>query len=409
MTRVIYVSHVFPWVTQTFTTREVELVRRHGIDVTVIAFREPPADLLDDRARSLVAITTYIPQFTSPDFWLPVLRVFARRPLRVAWVVARGASASYRARTTLRLRVQGILDALRGTWIAGTIGGDDIHVHAEFAENAATAALVVHELTGNPYSFKSHSSFNPQLLEVKARDASFVALATEFDRDFYFASVPQERIVVNRLGVESLTGLERPIELPDRVRVLCVATLAEKKGHRYLVDAARLMRERGVQLDVSLVGDGPLRAELQQQIRELGLEAVVKLRPYVSHSELAPLYDAADIFVLPAVVTESGDRDGLPVVLMEAIAAGCIVVSTPVSGIPELVIDRVSGLLVPERDAVALAAAIEEIAGDAQLRQQLRSGGMSVLQDRFDLERNVRELAHAFDQAGSVARSSTSR
>jgi glycosyltransferase involved in cell wall biosynthesis len=410
MTRVIYVCHVFPWVTQTFTTREVDLLRRNGVDVAVIAFRKPSDDLLDDRARSLLSLTTYIPPPWRLRFVIPVARAFVRRPAHVMRALCRGASARYLARTTLRLRAQGVLDALRGAWIAQTVRGHEVHLHAEFADNAATAALVAHEFTGLTFSFKSHSSFNPQLLSEKAASASFVALATEFDRDFYFASVPSERILVNRLGVERAEIVDRRDELRDPAELLCVATLSEKKGHRFLIDAAALLRDQGVRTHLTIVGDGPLRPVLERLVTSHGLGQAVDLRRYVPHSELWSLYAAADVFILPAVVTSSGDRDGLPVVLMEALAAGCIVISTPVSGISELVIDGVSGLLVPERDPVALATAVVRVVSDGELRHSLRVGGRGVLEGRFDLERNVLALAEAFDQIASPgSRSSTSR
>jgi colanic acid/amylovoran biosynthesis glycosyltransferase len=410
MTRLIYVCHVFPWVTQTFTTREVDLLKREGIDVQVFAFREPSKELLDDRARSLLSSTTYIPSLWSLGFIGPVLRATARHPWGVARSLLRGAFAPYLAHTTIRLRGQGVFDALRGAWIGEMVCGHDVHLHAEFAENAATAALVSHELSGATFSFKSHSSFNPQLLRQKTRAASFVALATEFDRSFYFPSVSDGRIIVNRLGVEPADVVERDEELSAPGALLCVATLAEKKGHRYLIEAAARLRDKDVSVRILLVGDGPLRPKLEQLVSTYELESVVTFRRYVPHSELQSLYASADVFVLPAVVTPEGDRDGLPVVLMEALAAGCIVISTPVSGIPELIVEGVSGLLVPERDADALASAIEIVTGDAELRRTLRVGGRRVLKERFDLERNVRELAEAFRQAASSGiRSSTSR
>jgi glycosyltransferase involved in cell wall biosynthesis len=215
---------------------------------------------------------------------------------------------------------------------------------------------------------------------------------------------------VNRLGVESVDFASREVELSQPVRVLSVATLSEKKGLRYLIEAVATLVERGVAVHCTIVGSGPLRHELEQAAAAFGLLDQIEFHPYMRNDELDELYRAADIFALPAVVTPNGDRDGLPVVLMEAAAAGCVCISTPVSGIPELIDDGVSGLLVPERDAVALARAIEQIVADPELRTRLREGAWTILRERYDLPRNVAELARVFlDQAAEPAFPSTSK
>lgn len=392
----VYVCQMFPWVTQAFTVREVRLLREEGLDLEVASFRRPADALMDAGARELAAATTFLPSPATLEAWLPLLRALGRRPLRSVRLLLEAVLSRGLVRTTARLRARGVLAVARGAWLAERFS-DARLFHAEFADEAAGAAMAAAALAGVRFSFKSHSSFNPQQLGRKARRAAFVAVENAFDRDHYFAELPDERVLVNRGGVL----LDGPPPDPPRVesgelRILSVGTLQEKKGHRHLVAALRLLRERSVGFRCLVVGSGPLERELREAIDASGLSELVTLEPYRPHAELLRLYAEHDVFALPCVVTPDGDRDGIPNVLVEAAAAGCALVSTPVSGIPELVEDAASGLLVPERDEQALAHALERLAEDPELRRTLVAGADAILRERFDLRQNVTELAERF-------------
>lgn len=392
--RVLYVCHTFPWVTQSFTVREVALLRAHGLDVGVLAFRRPTG-LMDAQAEALLDLTHYVAPLSSVRFLAAVLRSALRRPVAFGRLVAFGLSARYERRSSLGLRVRGVLDILRGAYAADAFP-DVGHFHAEFADNACTAALAAAELRGCTFSFKSHSSFNPQGLDHKAERAAFIALENEFDCDFFFGDVrPRSKLFLNRGGVLIGDNDPQPVTPTDVLRILCVATLQEKKGQLYLVEAIRLLVERGIDCRCTLIGSGPLEHAIRSAVQAAGLEEVITIEPYLPHADVVALYAQHDVFALPCVVAANGDRDGLPNVLVEAAAAGCVVVSCAVSGIPELIEDDRSGLLVPERDARALADALERLADD-DLRRRLSAGGQQVVRERFDLARNVAELAERF-------------
>ncbi len=180
--------------------------------------------------------------------------------------------------------------------------------------------------------------------------------------------------------------------------LLSVGRLVEKKGHRYLVEAVALLRQRGIAARAVMVGDGPERPALVDLIARHQLQDTVHLHPPVTQTELRALLPEADLFVLPCVVAADGDRDGIPVSLMEAMAAGLPVVSTTVSGIPELV-DETTGVLVPPRDAPALAAALAALLDDPERRQRLGANGPLVVRERFDIAHSARQLAELFRTA----------
>jgi colanic acid/amylovoran biosynthesis glycosyltransferase len=391
---ILYLCHTFPWVTQTFTIREVSLLRANELDVGVLAFHRPER-LMDEQARAMLPITRAVPPVLSLAFIRPVLRTLARRPVTSAKLIAVGFGSSYLVRTTLTDRVRGVFDVLRGAYAAHAFPAVR-HFHAEFADNAATAAMAAAELSGKTFSFKSHSSYNPQALARKADRAAFIALENEFDGEFFFGTVkPRTKLFLNRSGTVHRAGASPPAEAPY-FRILSIGTLQEKKGQRVLIRALDELRQRGVPFRCTIVGSGPLESEIRREIAARELGNLVTLQTYRPHDEVLGLYAEHDVFVLPCVVATNHDRDGLPNVLIEAVACGCVVVSCPVSGIPELIEDGRSGLLVAEHDASALAAALERLATDKALRARLRRGGDEIVSTRFDLERNVAELARRF-------------
>jgi glycosyltransferase involved in cell wall biosynthesis len=182
-----------------------------------------------------------------------------------------------------------------------------------------------------------------------------------------------------------------------------VGRLTEQKGYEYLIAACRRLREEGREFRCWIVGTGPLRAALEGQARRAGLQEVVSFLGPKRHDEVLALYRAATLFVLPCVVCRNGDRDGIPNVLIEAMAMELPVVSTAVSGIPELVVPRETGLLVPERDVTALAMAMGGLLDLSGLRRELGRRARERVTALFDGGRNVADLARLFQETASGA------
>ncbi len=393
--RVVYVCQTFPWVTQSFTVREVSALLDEGVDVRVVSFRRPDESLIDVAARRLVPLTTYLPAPQDSVLLAPFVRMLRRNPRTLLREAHVGVRSPGLVTTTPAMRMRALLAVIRAAWIAEHCPDAGIF-HAEFPDEAATAAMVAAELSGRPFSFKSHASFNPTQLARKARKAAFVATESEFTRTRYFGDLPDDRVLVNRGGV-TLGARVRRHTSAGPLRILCVGTLQEKKGQLHLVGALRRLRERGVPFSCLFLGNGPLERRLVEQVAADGLETEVIFRSYLPHDQVERLYTEHDVVVAPAVVASDGDRDGLPAVLIEAAAAGCALVSTAVSGIPELVEDGTSGLVVPQRDEDALADALARLAADPALRQRLGAGARAIVGERFDLRWNVAELAARFE------------
>jgi glycosyltransferase involved in cell wall biosynthesis len=180
--------------------------------------------------------------------------------------------------------------------------------------------------------------------------------------------------------------------------ILSVGRFVEKKGFPFLVQACRILKDQGHRFQCRIVGEPDEQTQIVQQlIHELSLEDRVVIEPGVTQDELRALYRQATMFVLPCQIVGSGDRDGIPNVLAEAMATGLPVVSTDISGIPELVVHRNNGLLVSQRDVHALAKAMEELLADAQLRQRLGQAGRDTIGRIFDSATTTRQLHSLFE------------
>ena len=191
------------------------------------------------------------------------------------------------------------------------------------------------------------------------------------------------------------------MEHPAPPLILSVARLVEKKGLIYLLQACRSLKDRGYDFRCRIVGEGPLRPSLERLIRDLALTGQVELRGAETHEHVIEMYRQATLMVLPCVVSENGDRDGIPNSLVESLYMGVPVISTPVSGIPELIKSEVNGLLVPPHDSASLAAAIVRLFEDAGLRQRLAAGGRQTVLAQFDMAANTQHLMRLFLEATS--------
>jgi colanic acid/amylovoran biosynthesis glycosyltransferase len=278
------------------------------------------------------------------------------------------------------------------------------HVHCHFANHPATAGYVISRLTRIPFSFTAHGSDlhrNRHMLREKVTQAHLVVTISRYNRERILEVTDPgdaRKVRVIHCGVDPARFRPREADSHDatgvrRLELLCVASFQEVKGHEYLLRAVAGLRDRGIRFRLRLIGDGPRRKLLEGVVREHGLGEDVELLGARPTHEVAAAVRETDVFVLPSVLTRKGDREGIPVALMEAMAAGVPVVASRLSGIPELVRDGETGLLVEPRDVDGLTDAIARLHGDPALRARLARAGREVVQREFDLHLNAAELA----------------
>jgi len=399
---IAYVTQSFPSLTTTFIYREVSALRDIGLDISTLAIWKPDANKLSEEAKGLVDSTVYV----FPISWLPFLATHIyflfTRPLRyfstLLFVLTRRGE-------TRRNRLRTFFHFCEAIFLAGEVERRGIrHIHAHFAINAATIALVLSRLLDISFSFTVHNIFFTDriLLKDKVRKARFIVAISEFSKQFLANLVPEEnpgKIHVVHCGLSPGDFAPSNSTPANDVPVLLfVAQLAERKGAPILVEACRILAERGVAFRCVIVGDGPQRVLVEQMVEQYGLRGVIELKGTVFQEHLKEYLNRANVFVLPCVTLDNGDMDGIPVALMEAMAMEIPTVSTYVSGIPELIEDGHSGLLVNEKDETALANALQQLLEDEELCTRLGKGGREKVIQEFNSHKNAVQLAILFER-----------
>ena len=392
---VVYIVGTYPLLTTTFIDREIAVLRELGVDVAVVSLRRPHGRLSPEQTNAAEHVRYVLP--VSPmAFVLAQLRFGIGRPLvylRTVWYLLT------RSHPTVRARLRTILHFAEGVHVADILRQtpDDHPIHAHFIDRAAIVALVASRFLKRPYSVTAHANdiyVDPVMLPEKVIESRFVATCTGYNATHLAGVVPEaaDKVTCIHHGLDVDRYVPSGENLTTGPEILAVGQLKEKKGFTYLVAACDELRKRGRVFVCHIVGEGPLRAELEAQIRGSRLEDIVLLHGALDHEDVIDHYRAASVFALPCITAADGDRDGIPNVILEAMAMELPVVSTRHSGIPEAVDDGRSGLLVPQRDAAALADAIEQLLIDDEIRRRMGLVGREIVVSRFDVATNVKLL-----------------
>lgn len=399
MRKVLFVHHTFPGLTATFVYREARAIADRGVGLVHLSCKRPRGIVSED-ARSFVEETFYVPRGWTLCFWGAALGAALRHPVKALGLLKR----------TLRGEREvgsgsfgiGMASFLRGLYAAGFVRrrSEIGHIHAPHSTDVATIAMIAAEMSGLGWSFSSHTAFDDKLPKEKMESASFVRSISDFDKKRLIErSSPAYagKIHVIHCGIDPDRWTFAPRDtVKGPARVVSVGTLQEKKGHSVLIDAAARLVDKGVAFQLTIAGGGALMGALAEQAARLSLSAGVELVGSLPQEKIRKLYEEADVFALACVYSSNGDLDGIPVVLMEAMAQGIPCVSTAVSGIPELIGDGREGLLAPPGDADALAERIERLISDADLRRAVAAAGRRKVEEVFDIRGSAEQFEQLF-------------
>src|SRR5882762_3073788 len=294
------------------------------------------------------------------------------------------------------------------------------HVHVHFANRAAHTAMFLKEISGIPFSVTAHGQDfmkdlgNDDLLREICAAAEFVAAETNYSRDLLRQRCPDSAAKIHRVynGMDLTrfpeeaarpAGPSRTGIAPYPVRIISIGRLVAFKGFEYLIDACAELARRGLNFTCEIIGDGPLRGDLEARIRKLKLSDRVHLLGSLSQGAVLEKLGAADIFALASVTDAQGASDVFPTVIIEAMAAARPVVSTRVAGIPESVVDGETGLLVPPEDTMALAEALGRLIQDAKLRSHYGRAGRERIEQHFRIEHTVAPLIELFEKTPAAS------
>lgn len=409
-----YVVGSYPELTQTFVMREIEGLRSRGFRIVVFAVRRAP---LLEVERSLVPHWEESVVYARPD-----------RLWRHVWVNLKAALRHPRCYlAALRPFLAGAWERAPRTWLQTLyhftcgIGFVEVmrareisHLHCHFT-TGHNIALAANLYAGVPFSFSAHASgdiyIQPTLLDLKLERARFAVPVCEYNRR-YINAVTAHRFagklhtVYNGIDVAEQRRLmppagngSTPVRRAVAPRLVSVGSLVVMKGHATLIEACRLLRDRSVPFQCDIIGAGPEQAALEGFIDREGLSGVVRLCGPRSLREVYAALTEADVFTLLSELGPEGYRDGFPTVILEAMAAGLPIVSTWISGTPEMVVHEETGLLVHERDPVAAADALERLLRQEALRRCMGNAGRRRVAERFQFAISADRLASLFRAA----------
>jgi len=277
------------------------------------------------------------------------------------------------------------------------------HIHCHFASENIRLAYLINKITKIPYTFTTHAIdiFYKPSKDIKkwADDAKKVITISNYNKQYmhYNFGIPLEKIEVIHCGM--CMDEFKPVKKynHDKFRIVSVCRFIEKKGISYLIEACKILKNRDKSFSCEIVGKGPLEREFIKLIKNNNLKGNVKLKKPMKHNKIMRFIQTGSVCVLPCIKASNNDMDGIPVVLMESMAMDIPTISTDISGIPELIDNSVNGIIVPQKDASALADAILKIKEDRGFAEKVRKKSREKIEDKFNIKKNVKKLVEVFE------------
>ena len=394
--KILYLVSLFPCWSETFIVRELHALKARGFDLEIYSLKPASEKMVHDDAAALLDKTQYPSSLVLLIF--QALYMFVRRPiLNLRLLLSILTGMIHYPGALLKSLITFVL-ALDAAYKLRKSPPDRLHAH--WATYPSTAAWVISENLRIPFGFTSHAHdifLENHLLEKKTAAADLCVTISAFNINYLsklIGSQARDKFHVVHCGVD-ITSFSQTADANNR-RIVSVGRFDEIKGFRFLVEACGKLRDKNIPFQCEIVGEGPLQAAIEGEIHRLNLQDQVTLKGAMPQAEVRNFIAEGSIFCLPSVITAEGNMDGIPVVLMEAMALGTAVVSTRVSGIPELVIDKQTGILCEPRDSESLAAALETLLADSELRLKLSAAAREKVENEFDCHREAAKLADLF-------------
>jgi colanic acid/amylovoran biosynthesis glycosyltransferase len=385
--RVLYVLSRFPCYDEAFLLREIHAVSER-LDTWVFSLRPSRDPVVHEEARDLAPRTLSVAYLLSPRIVRAHLRLLRRRPRHYAAALRRLLTGNWRSPEFL---LKNLVLVPKAGWLAVWAMENGVtHLHAGWATYPASVALFVSDVTGLPFSFSGHAHdiyLDTTQLAEKVRRAAFVTTCTASNAVHLGTFAPERArsVRVVRHGIR-LSRFGRAPEGEGPLRILSVGTLHPHKGFAQLLDALERLADEGCDFRCTIVGGGPLEADLRRRAARAGLTGRVTLTGALTQADVVQHFARSSVFVLMA---QPEWHWGVPNVIVEALAAGNAVVTTRFGSVEELIQDGVTGLLVPPRDPPALAAAIRRLEADEALGRRLAAAGREIVAREYDLDRAV--------------------
>jgi len=399
----------YPRISETFISNEILLLEKLGFSIHLFSMRQPRENFTHDSVKKIRAKVDYLPETLIkplPRLLHHNLRLAAEKPA----VYAGALKTAYRRflRTHKSATIKHLLQA--GYLVHRFLPASGVtHLHAHFAHSPTSVAMFTSHLAGLPFSFTAHAkdiyTSDPAQLREKIDRARFVVTCTEYNRRHLLTLSDGNATPIHRIYHGIDTGLfsgnrEMGQKTVGPYRILTIARITAKKGLPTVLRALKLLRDQNVSFKHTLIGDGDDREKILGLIGELGLTSITRWLGTRPHHVVLEQFRKADLFMLGCEVASDGDRDGIPNVLLESMAMEVPVVVTDISGIPELVHDGKTGLLVPPGQPRKMAEAALRLLTDVELKCRIIAAAKQHVADAFDNRQLIRDLAELYEKEG---------
>jgi len=400
--RIAYLMSRFPHLPETFILREVVELKRDGWNVSIYPLINEKEAIQHEEARELNSEIEAIP-FISLNIIKKNIKVIASKPLIYATTLIKTIFGNI---SSPKFLIRALVIFPKVIYLAEIMAEEGIdHIHAHFATHPGLAAWIIHQIEGIPYSITIHAHdlyVERPMLKRKINDAEFIVTISNFNKELicHFAgNSTTEKVHVIHCGIrfEDYSSIKGDGNQKHPFKIISIGSLQPYKGHRVLIDACKILKEKGLQFTCEIIGGGSLEKQLNRQVDDLGLIPFVHFLGPLPQEAVSQILPTANCYVQPSIIDSRGKMEGIPVAIMEAMACKVPVVASNISGIPELVIDGVTGLLVEPGDPFLLAGAIERIYDGTINILQMVDSGMKMVQNEYSVNKNTRQLEALFE------------
>ena len=390
--RLAYILKMYPRFSETFIVSELLALERAGFQIDIFSLRAPVDGRFHRFLSDVGASVTYIESHPTriSRFWNAM---HALRPSTPAlWATLKNNSQ------------QDAEDVYQALLVAAHVQERGIeHIHAHFGSVATFVAQLTAQICGIRFSFTMHAkdiyheSVDANALSDAIKAASFSITVSDYNHQYLEEVMGIRSESLHRIynGLDLSLFPFTPIKAREN-KIVAVGRLVEKKGFDYLIQASFELRKRGLEIPCQIIGAGPLEEHLKELINRHRVADLVTILGPRTQDEVIHAVSSASVFIAPCVVAEDGNRDGLPTVLLEAMALGTPCISTDVTAIPEIIDHLKTGLIVPQRDSLTLADSIESLVGNQHLQQEIAINARCLIETCFDIDKNIKQLSALF-------------
>ena len=396
----------YPRISETFISNEILLLESLGFKIHIISMRHPREPFTHASVKNIQASVDYLPSTIQGNLFTLCGHNFllaVKRPVIYFKAVKKAVVRWMRTRKSATLKHL----LLAGYLVHKILPGKNIvHFQAHFAHSPTSVAFFSSLLSDVPFSFFAHAkdiyTSDKRQLKEKINMARFVVTCTKYNKAYLseLAGNTQTPVfcVYHGINLDYFSSKEREIKCKPPYQIITVARMTRKKGLENVYQALAVMRDKGIEFKHTLIGEGDDHSKIVALIKQLKLENLTQLCGTLTHEQVIDHYASSDLFVLGCLIADNGDRDGIPNVMAESMAMNLPVVATNVSGIPEFLEDRVTGLMVEQKDPMALANAMETLLKDNNLRQEVTLEAKKRITRDFNNKKLIIDLAGIYSK-----------